>query len=227
MPEIPSGYHTWAQVGAYFDGDGSLLLGKNRAPFYFETKLSFSDQSTEQLEMLRTFLNSHELRVSKVITPIVGASSVALGHFDSVLGAMKAMMPYTFKKSLELQAAIWYCEDRITGNELQELLEIEVNAGRRERHKHHSCDSPYFRSEGRAILLGRRRRHVLMAMMARRIVNPLDQVAIAQMRMQGRSWSQLQSHFPNYSTSTLRRIVSGGYQETERKLKDLTQPRIS
>ena len=222
--ELPRGYKKWAQVGAYFDGDGSLLLGRNRAPFYFEPKLHFSDQSIEQLEMLRNFLSSHEIRVSKVITPRVGANSVAIGHADSVLRAMRAMMPFTYKKSIELRAAILYCEDKITGNDFQRIMESDVDAGRRERHRHRSFDSPYFRSQGREILLRRRKQLALVALAARRKVTPIDQVAIVNLGMQGLSWSRLQSRFPDYSTSTLRRVAGGCYQDTDRKLKELDQP---
>jgi hypothetical protein len=227
MLKPSNGYRAWAQVGAYFDGDGCLLLGKNRAPFYFEIKLSFADQSIEQLEMLRAFLALSKLRASKVIKPSAGANSLILSHADSVVAAMKAMMPFTFKKSIELLAGISYYEDGITGNELQKILESEVDAGRRERHNHQSVDSPYLRSEGRDILLRRRKQRALVALIARRKVTALDQVAIPRMRIQGLSWSQLQSRFPSYSTSTLRRVAGGCYQEAERKLKEITQPSIS
>ena len=202
-------------------------MGKNRAPFYFEIKLMFSDQSFDQLQMLREFLHLFELRVSNVCTPSTGAKRLELGHGNSVLRAMRAMLPFTFKKSIELQAGIAYYEDRLTGNELQKILESEVDAERRERHKHLRIDCPYLRGRGREILLGRRRERALRALVARRKVTSRDEVAITRFRMQGFSWSQLQSRFPSYSTSTLRRVAAGCYRETDMKLKDIGQPSIS
>jgi hypothetical protein len=227
MLDLSKGYRTWAQVGPYFDGDGSLLLGKNRAPFYFEIKLFFSDQSIEQLQMLRAFFTVSNLQVSNLYGPTMGSYRLELGRRDSVVKAMKAMLPFTFKKSIELQAGISYYEDRLTGNELQRIFETEVNEGRRERHRHLNVDCPYLRSEGREILLRRRKELTIIANAGRRKVTPLDEEAITRMRMQGLSWSQLQSRFPSYSTSTVRRVVAGFYKETDRKLRDIGQPSIS
>ena len=214
-------YRSWAQVGAYFDGDGSLILGKNRAPFYFEIKLSFSDQSAEQLAMLRAFFVSLNLRVSKICKHSTGAHSIELAHSKSVSLAMKRMMPFTFKKSVELKAGLSYYQDKISGNELQRVLGGEVLAGRRERHKHLTFDSPFLRSEGRRFLLSRRKERALRALIARRKVTPVDVVSIRRIRLQGMSWSKLHTLFPSYSTSTLRRVVSGFHGEADKKLGEM------
>ena len=127
-------------------------------------------------------------------------------------------MPFTFKKSVELKAGIFYLEDRITGNELQAILAQEVEFGRRERRQHQTLDVPFLRVEGRNILLARRRAHSLRATISRRVVTATDKPAIEKARLQGLSWSQLHIAFPGYSVSTLRRVVSGIYEEADAKL---------
>lgn len=220
-------YRSWAQVAAYFDGDGSLIIGKNRAPFYFELKLCFSDQSIDQLEMLKRFFTAFNLKTPKICWHSTGARSLWITRSDSVLVSMRAMLPFTYKKYIELQAGVRYYEDSITGNELQTILQEEVDAGRRERRSHQIFDSASFRSEGREILLKRKKALALKALIARRKVTIADRVAIKQERERGISFKALQDSYPHYSMSTLRRVVSGYYENAENKLRAFRIQEIS
>ena len=221
-------YASWLQLGGYFDGDGSLLIGNVHAPFYLDLRISFSDQSSEQIEMIRAFLIRKTIRVSKSLRQPTGAWAFQVSEAKSVHRMMRRLAPFTFKKSVELHAGISYYEDRITGNEFQAVIEREVTLGRRERRPHKTFDMPYFRSRGRDILLMRRTANSMMEHVSRRIVSPTDKTLIKEARLQGLSWSELHSVFPGYSTGTLRRVVSGLYEEVDAKLKSmLAQTRTS
>lgn len=126
------------------------------------------------------------------------------------------MLSFSYKKSIELQAGILYCEDRITGDELQAILQKEVEAGRREHHRHQVFDSPNLRSEGREFLLKRRKVRALRALVARRKVADVDRIEIKRNYEQGIGLKELHDSHPNYSIRTLYRIVSGHYEDAEK-----------
>jgi hypothetical protein len=76
-----------------------------------------------------------------------GAWRLTIGKVRNVTRVLKAMLPYLCKKRVEAEAAVGYLENRITGNEFQEVLEREVISGNRER-VGRRVDIPWTRKEG-------------------------------------------------------------------------------
>jgi hypothetical protein len=60
---------------------------------------------------------------------------------------MRSILPFCVKKYRDLQIAISYFEDKLTGDEAISLLEQQRLSGRR-RGVRHSASMPYTRSEG-------------------------------------------------------------------------------
>lgn len=58
---------------------------------------------------------------------------IAIGRYEGVIKALRAMSPFLYKKANEARAALSYYEGRITGNQLFATFQREVEAGRRER----------------------------------------------------------------------------------------------
>src|SRR5271157_5823717 len=96
--------------------------------------LIFVDQSEDQIETVQSFLREHGIRTSNILKTSKGsANMVAVSEFNAVKGTLVQMLPHLYKKANEAQGALDYYEGRITGNELFEIFQKEVEAGRRER----------------------------------------------------------------------------------------------
>jgi hypothetical protein len=68
-------YHSWAQVSGYFDGDGNFSISDlSNQPFKLGLQVIFTDQSLEQISMLRTFLTRKGIRTSNVLRISKGTS---------------------------------------------------------------------------------------------------------------------------------------------------------
>jgi hypothetical protein len=153
-------YASWKQVGAYFDGDGSLST-RIRA-FTLTFSLEFSDSYLPQLVQLRDFLTAEGINTPPITTQrrrAARATNYVLKVFANreVLLVCKRMLPFTFKKEWDLQTAIDYLQDRITGNEALQRLNISIESGRREGLLR-DLSLPFYKTEGIKIsaLIGRK-----------------------------------------------------------------------
>ena len=70
-----------------------------------------------------------------------------VGEVESVMKVMRALLPLCVKKHKDLQIAIDYFEDKISGDEAILLLEQQRLIGRR-RGVEHKVVMPYSRSQG-------------------------------------------------------------------------------
>lgn len=164
--------------------------------------------------MLRAFLIKRGITPSNVLKTSKGtASMIAIGTFDGVLAAAKAMLPYLFKKRNEAIAVINYYEGRITGNNLVAIFQQEVEALRRERRNHTvKINVPYTYPEGDAKMKERRRqrmREVLTKTRAK--VTQLDYARIREEHFaEGKRLRDLVKEYPQYARETIRRVLGGG-----------------
>jgi hypothetical protein len=125
------GYTTWEQVAGYFDGDGSPKI--HVGVFTLHVTVSWSDQDRELLEHIERFLSR-------------GGASCRMGEFHrgsstyyelsvteggNALLVLKAMLPFLDKKWSQVNAAVSYLEDRITGDAFIEVLNEAVLTKRR------------------------------------------------------------------------------------------------
>ena len=208
-------YDSWQQVAGYFDGDGTIVISDtSNQPYKPSLSLVLADQSAEQTLMLKDFFRSHGVKTSNVLkTSKATAHMIAVSRFGSVLAALKAMLPYLFKKSNEARAAIGYYEGRIQGNDLAAVFKDEVKTGRREnRNRKVVIDAPFTYPDGDAMMKARRKERIRAAIARTRAkVSRKDYEAIRADHFKfGRSLSELAELYPQYARETIRRILGRG-----------------
>ena len=208
-------YETWQQVAGYFDGDGTISFSDTtNQPFKLSLSLIFVDQSRDQIENIRRFLNSSGIRTSNVLK-VSGANAyiVAVSEFSSVREALRKMIPFLCKKEKEARAALAYYNGEITGNELNSIFQAEVEAGRRERKPRKiPIDVPYRRPDGDAIMKKIRNDRLRDAFGRYRAkVTPEDYEAIRMRHFkEGARLRDLVKEYPQYARETIRRVLGGG-----------------
>lgn len=205
-------YHSWEQVAGFFDGDGNFsITDLSNQPFKLGLQAIFTDQSSEQILMLRLFLLKRGIRPSNVLKTSKGtAHMIAVGTFDGVLATTKAMLPHLYKKANEARAVIAYYEGKITGNKLVAVFQQEVAAGRRERRNRKvKIDVPYTHPEGDLMMKEKRKRRIREAIArVRAKVTREDCVDIRKEHFEaGVPLANLVKMYPNYSKETIRRIL--------------------
>ena len=208
-------YRSWKQAAGYFDGDGSIYFADtSNQPYKLSLGLIFVDKSLGQIQMLKEFLNRNGIITSNILKASAGtAYMIAMGSFEQVLRAMKALLPHLHKKENEIRAAIDYYEGRITGNQLSLVFNQEIEAGRRERHPHKvKIDVPYTYPEGDALMKARRREIIVAAINESRAkVSKKDYNDIRKAHFEmGWSLSKLRKSYPQYSRETIRRFLGRG-----------------
>ena len=137
-------YSSWTQTSGYFDGDGAVIPVAQYYNLLFH--LTWADTYSPQLEQVKKFLDSEGLHPAKIADGTT-AYILSLNRQDEVLVAAKSMLPFAYKKWYDLQTAIQYLENRITGSEAMNRLNESVKARSRSapiRHVH----MPFFRNEG-------------------------------------------------------------------------------
>ena len=211
MPE----YRSWKQVAGYFDGDGTIATSDtSNQPYKIGLSLVFVNQSIDQIANIRNFLRTHGIRTSNILKTFRNSANiVAISEFRSVKTALRRMLPFLCKKSIEAKAALEYYDGRITGNELMLVIQQEVEAGRRERRMRTVIiDVPYTRAEGDRIMRALHKARLRDAFGRYRAkVTPGD---YAQIRMkhfeQGMRLRDLVKEYPQYARETIRRVLGGG-----------------
>ncbi len=141
-------YTTWQQLTGYFDGDGSILIGRIRGgiPFTLNVRLHFSDQSRTQIEMVSRFLISQGVKTGSIGLR-VGAWRVEVASLAGVRRMLEQMYEHSCKKHHEIRAVLDYLSDGITGDRLQDILEEAVRRGDREK-VGSRADLPWTRGQG-------------------------------------------------------------------------------
>ena len=208
-------YGSWRQIAGYFDGDGNVSISDmSDQPFKLRLSLIFTDGSPEQIYMIRTFFLNRGIRPSNVLKTSKGtASMIAISRFDGVLTAMKAMLPYLFKKANEALAVIDYYEGRTSGNDLIAIFQQEVTARRREKHNHRvKIDVPYTYPEGDLLMKARRRQRIRDVIYESRAkITERDYDSIRREHLEyGSPLSDLIRAYPQYARETIRRILGRG-----------------
>ena len=174
----------------------------------------FTDASHEQISMLRDFFLRRGIKPSNVLrTSKASAWVVAISRFNDVLAATKAMRPLLYNKANEATAVIDYYEGRIKGNELIQVFEDEVRAGRREKREHRiKIDVPYTHPEGSRLMKElwlRRKREVMFRVRAKVTLDDYHAIRAAHFNS-GESVRELLLAYPQYSRETIRRILGKG-----------------
>ena len=208
-------YKSWEQVAGYFDGDGNISISDlSNQPFKLSLSVIFTDLSSEQISMIRTFFVNRGIRTSNILRTSKGtAHMVAISTYEGVLAALKAMLPYLFKKANEAQAVIDYYEGKIRGNDLVVLFEHEVAAVRRERRPRKvKIDVPFTFAEGDRLMKEGRKVKLRDAIGRYRAkVTPEDYERIREEFFnQHKPLHELVRSYPRYARETIRRILGRG-----------------
>jgi hypothetical protein len=129
-----TGYSKWEQVSGYFDGDGGLKI--NIGQFTIQVLVMWSDTDYEQLEHIAEFLLKRRiLPEGPYLRRGQGKSNDAYNLFLSAEGgglvALKCTRHFVDKKRGQVEAAIDYLEDRITGDEFIRRINVEVKRKKR------------------------------------------------------------------------------------------------
>jgi hypothetical protein len=146
----PAAYTSWSQLSGYFDGDGNVGLEVAKRVLRF--KIRFVDTWRPQIDSIASFLAQQGIACGCVGKgdkrgTWQAAYRLDIVEVDSVLKTAKSMLMGTVKKRTELQAVIDYLEGRKTGNQILEVFNEAVKAGRR-RGKVRFEDLPLTREEG-------------------------------------------------------------------------------
>lgn len=172
-------YSSWKQAAAYFDGDGSVSVRARRFTLAFS--LEFSESYLPQLLQIGDFLKSEGTEIPTISTQrrMRGrATNCVLKIYaqKEVPLLCKRMLPYSYKKDWDL-AAMDYLQDRITGNEALQRLNLSVESGRREGLVR-SLSMPFRKSEGIQIsaLIGGRRSSAKRARLNKEQIETLRKV---------------------------------------------------
>ena len=208
-------YTSWAQVAGYFDGDGTIYFSDtSNQPYKLSVSLIFVDQSYDQIENVRNFLNLRGVRTSNILkTSSRTANIVATSEFASVKRALKRMLPYLCKKAIEAAATLDYYEGRTNGNQLLAVFDAEVKAGRREKHSRKVVlNVPYTRPEGDWIMKRVRNDRLRDALgRYRATLTAKDFQAIrTEYFDRGKRVCELVKEYPKYSRESIRRILGKG-----------------
>jgi hypothetical protein len=208
-------YDNWGKIAAYFDGDGNLSFSDtSNQPYKLSLAIVFTDQSYEQIQMIKEFLNRNGVITSNILRTSVGTAwMVVVSRHDHVLRTMKELLPHLFKKAIEIGAAIDYYEGRITGNQLQAVFCREVEAGRRERHPRKvRIDVPFTYPEGDSMMRARRKENIRATIARTRPkVTRKDYEEIRRKHFElGFTLIALTGLYPQYARETIRRILGRG-----------------
>ena len=126
--KLSTGHHDWGQVGGYYDGDGCVIVRVRQFVVIF--CLQWTDCSREQLDQVDRLLHS----LGGISTKIYHDAQRAAYHLmvtkqDSVLRLAQMILPFTFKKRVELRVVVDYYRDRISGNEAIALMNEQIEKG--------------------------------------------------------------------------------------------------
>jgi LAGLIDADG-like domain len=196
-------YHSWEQIAAYFDGDGSVSVRVRRFTLAFS--LEFSESYLPQLSQTRDFLASEGIKTLPITTQRRMRSRTTnyvlrITTQREVLLLCKKMLPYSYKKDWDLQTVRDYLQDRITGDEALQRLNLSVASGRREGIIR-GFSKPFRKSEGIHIsaLIGGRRSSAKRVKLSKEQVEALRKVHDET----GRSFAELSRMF-KVSTDVVR-----------------------
>jgi hypothetical protein len=144
-------YSSWEQVAGYFDGDGNVRMEVGK--FVLRIGVRFADTWRPQLESIRSFLVAEGLVMGKVSRDHDGVGNrqapfrLDVGENTSVVKLMEKLVGLCVKKRKDLEIALDYLHDRITGDEAVKRFNEQFLSGRR-RGKIHASNMPYPRSHG-------------------------------------------------------------------------------
>ena len=208
-------YEKWEQIAGYFDGDGTVALSDlSNLPYKLSISLVFVDQSYDQVKNLRDFLLKNGIRTSNILKHYkLSAHLLAVSEYESVKKVLREMLPFLCKKENEARAALDYLENRITGNDLLQVFQEEVEAGRRERRPQRvSKDVPYIRSEGLEVMKARRSENLRDAFgKFRSKITSEDFERIRTLHFEeGKRLAEIARMYPQYARETIRRALGGG-----------------
>jgi hypothetical protein len=125
------GYSTWEQVAGYFDGDGCPKV--HVGVYAITVTVTWSDQYREMLQRINQFLSQKGV-VGKMGRFRRGQSVYYELHVSegrNALRVLKEMLPHLDKKWSQVNAAINYLENRITGNQFIEVLNEAIRTHQR------------------------------------------------------------------------------------------------
>lgn len=128
---VARGYSTWEQVAGYFDGDGSPKV--HVGVFTLHVTVSFSDQDRELLEHISGFLSARGAicRTGEFHRGSSVYHELTVTEGGNALLVLKSMLPFLDKKWSQVNGAVLYLENKISGDEFIKVLNEAVIAKRR------------------------------------------------------------------------------------------------
>jgi hypothetical protein len=139
-------YRGWSTLAGYFDGDGTVEFSVKEN--IVEIRLAFDDNWKPFLEGIRRFLIARGVIPGSVRRKEKSMTwHIVIARITSVQRMAKAMLPYSVKKRRELETALEYLGDKITGDGFVRVMNEKVSSGKRTG-KLRISGPPYIRIEG-------------------------------------------------------------------------------
>ncbi len=165
MPSEPC--YGWREVSGYFDADGTVHFDLKKRVLF--PRLSFSDNYRPQIDMVKEFLVSQNVRPWNTYFDTSHAWKFGVSRGDSLHIMASMMLPYIYKKKDEVEAVLDYLDNRITGSEFVEVLNESVRIGNRVG-KVKTVDMPHTREEGQILRDRKRTEHAYKMITANTIL---------------------------------------------------------
>jgi len=148
------GYSTWEQVAGYFDGDGSPKAHVN--VYTITMGVSWADKDIEIIQHVAQFLHHRGVfgNIGKFRTGDRTYYELEVSEGNNALIALKGMLPHLDKKWSQVNGAVDYLENRITGDEFIAVLNEAVRTKKRSSALI-TRSMPYKKCEGRILRGGR------------------------------------------------------------------------
>jgi len=163
----PESCYGWREVSGYFDADGTVHFDLKKWVLF--PRLSFSDNYRPQIDMVKGFLVSQNVRPWNTYFDPSHAWKFGVSRGASLHIMASMMRPNLYKKKDEVEAVLDYLDNKITGSEFVEVLNESVRIGNRIG-KLRTLGMPYTREEGQALRNEKRTEHAYKMITANTIL---------------------------------------------------------
>ncbi len=139
----------WRSFTEFFEGESAVRIRTRGAnPCVVRVSVSISQLWRPKLEQTLSFLASEGVSGS-IVHDRGSISILEVRTATSLKSLLRAMEPFANLKKKQIEAALDYLEDRITGEQLFQIMEAEFRDGKRRTAPARPCNLlPYIRSKG-------------------------------------------------------------------------------
>ena len=121
----------WRSFTEFFEGEGAVrIMTRSANHCVVRVSVSISQRWKPKLEQTLSFLVSEGVSGS-IVRDRGNISILEVRTAESLKSLLGAMKPFAYLKKKQIEAALDYLEDKITGDQLFQSMEAEFHAGKR------------------------------------------------------------------------------------------------